>query len=123
MPLKEITYSKKFPYAQFLNYDIGYVWTLADGESQEDIEEKLFQMAESTHKKRCPEFYQQPEAVKTVVKEVEIRRRTPEEQKEHLIQSINGATTLQELKAYKLLASQSGDTLDIYTQREISLSA
>ena len=56
MPLKEITFSKKFPYAQFLNYDIGYVWELSNGETHEEIEAKLLQMAENHHRTHYPHF-------------------------------------------------------------------
>lgn len=54
MPLKQVTFSKKFAYAPFLNYDIGYIWEMEEGENREDIEKKLQDWAEENHRKNYP---------------------------------------------------------------------
>jgi len=59
MPLREVKFSKKFPYDSFLNYDLGYVWDMEEGETREEIEDKLLKMANDNHRRNYPQFYQQ----------------------------------------------------------------
>ena len=65
MPLKQVTFSKKYPYDKFLNYDLGYVWEMEEGEVREDIEAMLLTFANDNHKKNYPHLYQEEPIIKT----------------------------------------------------------
>jgi hypothetical protein len=130
MPLKQVTFSKKYPYAQFLNYDIGYVWDMAEGDNREDIEIMLRKWADETHKRDCPQFYQEqrnyvPDTnVGNIPQPIEPQsvKLSPQDEENNLITSIESAKNEKELIQYKLLAGKSQKSMGAYNKRKKQLN-
>ena len=138
MPLKQITFSKKYPYAQFLNYDIGYVWELSYGETNEEIEEKLLQMAENHHRTHHPHLYQEQDTIQhthiasqwedkyhtqqqPTVTTNSTEKISPEQEIEDTLKGIEEATA-ETLPTFRIKASQNIKTLGAYNRRKKQLN-
>ena len=119
MPLKQVTFSKKYPYDKFLNYDLGYVWEMEEGEVREDIEAMLLTFANDNHKKNYPHLYQEEPIIKTT-QPIE-QTVTSKDDRIGRYLAIQAATTLEELEAVKI---QPEDKLDIpYNTQKKKLQA
>lgn len=140
MPLKQITFSKKYPYAQFLNYDIGYVWDMVEGENREEIETMLNKWADEKHKKDCPQFYQEQNSVQiisqwedkyhtkypsneivTVLHTTKTEEKiSPEQEIEDTLKGIEEATA-ETILTWRLPAAKSQKTMGAYNRRKKQL--
>lgn len=111
-----VKYAKKFPYAPYLNEDIGFEMSIGDNENPLEALAKLKAIAEQFHKENNPQIYldaevwqsatneplpnnipivQQPAALNPLVKKTK---------EEGYIFLIENAKTMDELKSYTLLS-------------------
>lgn len=115
-----IRYSKKFPYAPYLNEDIGFEMTIGEHENPLEKMEELRQMAKQFHKKNNPHLYQeqgtvvvssqweekyhtQEQPTVTTYSTQPIDNQLTQEQKIHNL--ITQSTSILELEQYKLLSN------------------
>jgi hypothetical protein len=114
MKVIKISYSKKFPYAPYLNESIGFEAEVEDGENVHDYVQKLRELAELSFTSAHP----------TVVlhKSVEeVDKRTPEQMKIDDIALIMSSKTLKELDTFKLLKGIDKDYFHAYNVKEKQL--
>lgn len=114
MKVTKILYRKKFPYAPFLNEDIGFEAEVEDGECMKDVIQYLRETAEDSFKKAYPTVTLQ----KTVE---EVDKRTPEQMKIDDIALIMSSKTLEELYSFKLLRGIDKDYFHAYNVKEKEL--
>lgn len=135
MPLRQVTFSKKFPYDSFLNYDLGYVWDMEEGETNEEIEAKLLKMANDNHRRSYPHLYQQQPSHSLPANFNETHKATlvdnvltvepkisVEEGRKNTIEAIRNCKTLKELSDWKLISVLNAETNAAFQEKSIELT-
>lgn len=124
-----VKYSKKFPYAPYLNEDIGFEMELDDGTGTGPIDpERLMSalsflkgVAERFHKENNPEFvatdFNTGEQFPQVIEEKQIDRRIGV-----LAEDILSSPDLKTLESYKLIVKAKPELQTAYDQRLKELS-
>lgn len=127
MKINTVTFSKKYNYAPFLNYDLGAEATLDEGETEQEAWSKLEAMGNQYHKDHhtiSPEelermmhdtpvqFYQSKQEVVT----------TPEQETKNIIASIEKCENETQLLEYKLVALKNVQTKGSYNLRKKQLN-
>jgi len=112
MKVTKIIYSKKFPYAPYLNESIGFEADVLEGENVYDSIQILRELAENSFKTAHP----------TVIPQTPVEQtRSKEEMVADTIQAITSTLTMKELEEYKLLKGVSKDIFNAYNVREKEL--
>jgi hypothetical protein len=112
MKVTTINYSKRFPYAPYLNESIGFEATIEEGEDIQEAIQKLREAAEQSFTTAHPTI---------VLKPLEEQVLSKEEITQSNIKAIMDAKTIEELESYKLMKGQSKDCFHAYNVREKEL--
>ncbi len=128
MKITTVTYSKKFPYAPYLNIDIGFEATL-DSDGCDDPLQAIGQLA-AMAEQYFNEKYQQSEPTYTPQEkefisqhiEPQLIKISPQDEENNLITSIESAKNEQELIQYKLLAAKNQKSMGAYNKRRKQLN-
>ena len=112
MQITKITYSKRFPYAPFLNELIGFDADIEEGENIQEAIQKLREQAEQSFTTAHPTIVLKP-LVEQVLSKEEIT--------EGNIKAIMDCKTLEELETCKLLCKQGKDEFHAFNVRKKQL--
>lgn len=115
MKVTKIIYSKKFPYAPYLNESIGFEADLLEGEDEKETIQYLRELAEQSFTTAHPNVVLQKQVE-------EVDKRTPEEMKAADIADIMSSKTLQELDTFKILKTIDKDYFNAYNTKLKELS-
>lgn len=115
MKVTKITYSKKFPYAPYLNESIGFEADVLEGENVYDSIQILRELAENSFKTAHPTVVLQKQVE-------EVDKRTPEQMKIDDIALIMSSKTHKELDTFKLLKGIDKDYFHAYNVKEKELT-
>lgn len=123
MKIDRVTYSKKFPYAPYLNFDIGFEASLDDTDDPVKALDRLKTMVEGYYKENI-ELPQPPsppeEQVQTIQVSSQIKR--TKSVQEVYADEIKSCNTLSALKAWTFLSSQNAALKPIYDAKLKELS-
>jgi hypothetical protein len=114
MKVIKITYSKKFPYAPYLNESIGFEAEISENENVLDCVHRLRDAAELSFTTAHPNVVLQKQVE-------EVDKRTPEQMKIDDIALIMSSKTLKELDTFKLLKGIDKDYFHAYNVKEKQL--
>jgi hypothetical protein len=112
MKVTTINYSKRFPYAPYLNESIGFEATIEEGEDIQESIQKLREQAEQSFSNAHPTIVLKP-AIEQVLSKEEIT--------EGNIKAIMDCKTLEELETCKLLTKQGKDEFHAFNVRKKQL--
>jgi len=112
MKVTTINYSKRFPYAPYLNESIGFEATIEEGEDIQEAIQKLRTAAEESFTAAHPTIVLKP-AIEQVLSKEEIT--------EGNIKAIMDCKTLEELETCKLLTKQGKDEFNAFNVRKKQL--
>lgn len=112
MKVTKIIYSKKFPYAPYLNESIGFEADVLEGENVYDSIQILRELAENSFKTAHPTVILQ-----TPVEEV----LSKEEIKANTLKAISECKTQEELEEFKLLKSTDRNIFIAYNAKQVQL--
>ena len=115
MKVTKIIYSKKFPYAPYLNESIGFEADLLEGENEKEAIQYLRELAEQSFTAAHPNVVLQKQVE-------EVDKRTPEQMKIDDIALIMSSKTLKELDTFKLLKGIDKDYFHAYNVKEKELN-
>ena len=110
MKVTKIIYSKKFPYAPYLNESIGFEAEVGENEHIDEAIQYLRELAEQSFTTAHPNVVLQKQVE-------EVDKRTPEQMKADDIADIMSSKTLQELDTFKLLKSIDKDYFNAYNTK------
>jgi len=110
MKVTKIIYSKKFPYAPYLNESIGFEADLLEDESEKESIQYLRELAEQSFITAHPNVVLQKQVE-------EVDKRTPEQMKIDDIALIMSSKTHKELDTFKLLKSIDKDYFNAYNNK------
>lgn len=108
MKVIKISYSKKFPYAPYLNESIGFEAEILENENVLDCVQQLRDAAELSFTTAHPNVVLTTPIEQTLTKE---------QITEGNLKAINDCTTLQELESYKLLTKQGKQEFNAYNTK------
>lgn len=103
MKITKLTFSKKYPYAPYLNFDIGFEAEIGEGESPLEAIKQLEQMADNYHREKFPESYPIQE-----IPQGEQEPSTPESKEQSIIDQIKKSNEVTVIKSFELLAKNLG---------------
>ena len=112
MKVTKIIYSKKFPYAPYLNESIGFEAEISENENVLDCVQQLRDAAELSFTTA------HPNVVLTTPIEQKVSK---EEMVANTVQAIMSTKTIQELEEFKLLKGSSKDIFHAYNVKEKQL--
>jgi len=112
MKITTINYSKRFPYAPYLNESIGFEATIEEGDNIQEAIQKLREQAEQSFTTAHPTIVLKP-LVEQVLSKEEIT--------EGNIRAIMDCKTLDELETCKLLCKQGKDEFHAFNVRKKQL--
>ena len=110
MKVTKIIYSKKFPYAPYLNESIGFEAEISENENVQDCVQQLRDAAELSFTTAHPNVVLQKQVE-------EVDKRTPEQMKIDDIALIMSSKTHKELDTYKLLKTIDKDYFNAYNTK------
>lgn len=100
MKITTVTFSKKYPYAPYLNFDIGFEAEIGADENPLGALKELEEMSDRYHKNNYPQL---EETYVSSQLEQESLPFTPKTQPHSTIEAINTCTNLKELQDFQLL--------------------
>lgn len=118
-----IKYAKKFPYAPYLNEDIGFEMSISDKDNPLEALAKLKSIAEQFHKENNHQIYEEQEEGiliggkfrnSTTIVQQHIAKLTQEEK---IIMDIHTCTDIKTLRSYKLIAKNNPKIQEHYTAK------
>lgn len=123
MKITTVSYSKKFPYAPYLNFDIGFEAELDETDNPIKVLDTLKQLAENYYKSQSilpqEQNYVPDTNVGNILQEPESQSITPPKlsQKELITQEISNAKTPKQLQEWKLLSDKYPDLKQIFEEK------
>lgn len=113
MKIEKVFYSKKFPYAPFLNEDIGFEISLSEGENPIEALNTLKKMAEKYHRDTNPQLFINEVPDKPVIAENKTNGK-PLTRTGAIIHDIGTCKELKVLESYKLIAKNNPEIQQAY---------
>lgn len=126
MKILEVHYSKKFPYAPYLNEDIGFVASV-DGDDVQDVLARLKGMATRFYEESNPHLKNEPAPISNAypsfyeksqsIPEQQVEKTSRESIIEGFKRDIHNCSTIESLNGYKILAETYPELSSVYEKR------
>ena len=120
-----VKYRRLYPYAPYLNEEIGYERSIPDDSTEEEMIEatsRLKEVADKCHEKFCPHQVPISEAIQGVLPEVQVEKHPVHNRIDELVADINSCTDIKVLESYRIIARANQPLQEAYNKRLKELS-